>query len=77
MPILQEDKSLVCNKCSKEFHAVNDFIVHTEDCLGIVKGDLVVCAICNEEIDKMKWMVHKKKRHNNLTWRVGDPPLVR
>lgn len=76
-PILHEDKFLACQNCNKEFHVANEFIVHRESCFGIVKDDLVTCAVCNGQIDKTKWMSHKKKKHNNLTWRVGDPPLVR
>lgn len=55
---------------------MNEFINHREDCSGIIKDDLVTCAVCSEQLDKTKWASHKKKKHNNLTWRVGDPPLV-
>lgn len=77
MPILHEDKGLICTTCTLEFHVANEFITHREHCLGIVKNELVTCAICHEGLDKAKWLTHKKKKHNNLTWRVGDPPLVR
>ncbi|XP_008194372.2 uncharacterized protein LOC103313276 [Tribolium castaneum] len=35
----------------------------------------VTCAICNSTFDKNIWTHHKQRYHNNLAWRVGDPPL--
>ncbi|XP_045472452.1 general transcription factor 3C polypeptide 2-like isoform X2 [Harmonia axyridis] len=35
----------------------------------------VTCAVCNKELDKSDWFYHKQRYHNNLAWRIGDPPL--
>lgn len=37
----------------------------------------VTCAICSQTISKTLWSHHKQRFHNNLAWRIGDPPLVR
>lgn len=36
----------------------------------------VTCAVCNLEMPGINWPHHKQRFHNNLTWRVGDTPLV-
>ncbi|RZC38768.1 uncharacterized protein BDFB_007282, partial [Asbolus verrucosus] len=35
----------------------------------------ITCAVCNTTLDKNLWSHHKQRYHNNLAWRVGDPPL--
>uniref|UniRef100_A0A1Y1MYX5 C2H2-type domain-containing protein n=1 Tax=Photinus pyralis TaxID=7054 RepID=A0A1Y1MYX5_PHOPY len=40
-----------------------------------VEEKLVTCAVCNLQFSKLSWTQHKYRSHNNLAWRVGDPPL--
>lgn len=38
--------------------------------------DQTQCAVCMNIMAKTNWFLHKQNSHNNLAWRVGDPPLV-
>ncbi|KAK9702326.1 hypothetical protein QE152_g30043 [Popillia japonica] len=37
--------------------------------------DQTQCAVCMNIMAKTNWFLHKQNSHNNLAWRVGDPPL--
>ncbi|KAI4465697.1 rna polymerase iii transcription initiation factor complex subunit [Holotrichia oblita] len=37
--------------------------------------DQTQCAICMSVMPKINWFLHKQNSHNNLAWRIGDPPL--
>ncbi|XP_066250284.1 uncharacterized protein [Euwallacea similis] len=74
--LLEEQQYLKCKKCEKTHNTVKSFIAHLELCWGVVNSEgRVRCAICNEELEKGKWVLHRYKKHNNLAWRVGDTPL--
>ncbi|XP_066155127.1 uncharacterized protein [Euwallacea fornicatus] len=74
--LLEEQQYLKCKKCKKTHNTVKSFITHLELCEGVVNSEgRVRCAICNEELEKGKWVLHRYKKHNNLAWRVGDTPL--
>ncbi|KAK5646406.1 hypothetical protein RI129_004870 [Pyrocoelia pectoralis] len=40
-----------------------------------VEDKLVTCAICKLQFTKLSWTSHKYRSHNNLAWKVGEPPL--
>ncbi|XP_057654912.1 uncharacterized protein LOC130893122 [Diorhabda carinulata] len=73
-PLLTKNKSLICFKCKASYTKTTDFILHKEECDGIVCNGNVTCAVCNNLVTREKWKNHKLQ-HNNLAWRVGDPPL--
>ncbi|XP_023017912.2 uncharacterized protein [Leptinotarsa decemlineata] len=73
--ILPKNKILTCQKCEQSYKDVNGFIIHREECEGILVNGLVTCAVCNLQVERKNWLNHKMKRHNNLAWRVGDFPL--
>ncbi|VEN58130.1 unnamed protein product [Callosobruchus maculatus] len=74
-PYLKRLKRLVCDKCQAEFNVSSEFINHREECFGISVNNMVICALCKEEMTKDKFYGHRQKKHNSLAWRVGDVPL--
>lgn len=74
-PLLKKNGSLTCTKCKQKFMKILPFVSHTEECIGIVVNGNVTCSSCNKSMPKKDWS-HHKIRHNNMTWRVGEHPLV-
>lgn len=41
-----------------------------------MQADSVMCAGCETEIPKKQWNAHNLLKHNNMSWRKGDEPMV-
>nr|XP_022919148.1 uncharacterized protein LOC111427997 isoform X1 [Onthophagus taurus] len=40
------------------------------------EDNTITCGVCKETLDSESgWVKHKQGRHNNLAWKVGEPPL--
>ncbi|CAH1981210.1 unnamed protein product [Acanthoscelides obtectus] len=74
-PFLRKLKQIICDKCQTPFTASSAFIKHREECYGILVNNMVICALCKEEMTRDKFYAHRQKKHNSLAWRVGDVPL--
>ncbi|KAK9888369.1 hypothetical protein WA026_000622 [Henosepilachna vigintioctopunctata] len=54
---------------------VKNEIADTEELELKTLKTTVTCAVCKNEMDKNNWPYHKQRYHNNLAWRIGEPPL--
>ncbi|CAH1164048.1 unnamed protein product [Phaedon cochleariae] len=70
----KKEVRLTCYKCGQCSTSVHSYLVHFEECRGILVGGMVICAVCNIKMERDGWLLHKL-RHNNLAWRIGDVPL--
>ncbi|XP_030767640.1 uncharacterized protein LOC115891333 isoform X2 [Sitophilus oryzae] len=65
-----------CKNCSFTSNSSKVFYEHLEVCNGVVNANgSVTCAVCHTSVPKTRWAHHKYRRHNNLAWREGEPPL--
>ncbi|KAF5289007.1 hypothetical protein FQA39_LY03886 [Lamprigera yunnana] len=54
---------------------MDNAVVSNEEDVPGTDVNIVTCAICTLKVSKITWNYHKYRNHNNLAWKIGDPPL--
>ncbi|XP_018329237.1 uncharacterized protein LOC108739711 isoform X2 [Agrilus planipennis] len=71
-PVERKVPEIITPRRGRHPKVINEIINNASECDSKA---FIECAVCNNKMEQTNWLYHKLRRHNNLAWKVGDPPI--